>query len=249
MTDERKCIDHGLWSDVNLRTLLRPDWQRCGIGWHRWVGFGVSWALLNVAVLPLLFFAGAIADLVTAIESRAATVESGVSPLAFIAFVVLIIPLDEEAIFRWPRTHRPRTYLCLPAVVATAYSAARMWRPEPEIVFGPLSDVAILGIGIGLHLLGGKVPCLTHFDHIVGDWWQRRPAVPVWMLISAFTLSHLTRFDIQWNSPGVLAIPLILLPWFWSGIVLSTARIRFGWWQAVGLHASGNLLTALVILR
>ena len=203
-------------------------------------------------VVPLAFlsaFAYGFGDL----DDRVVTSGPELTLLAWIVLLVVDAPLREEAICRWPGVERPRTFLLLPGVAIACMGITGF--PDPGMNYGLrlLVDLGILGTAYGLHRLSGSTPILGAIDRRCDRLWQRLPALPVWLLIVCFGLAHLVRFEIEWTRATIQVIPFVVLPWIWGGVAMSLARIRFGWWSAVAVHAGHNsavlLLGTILVLE
>ena len=75
----------------------------------------------------------------------------------------------------------------------------------------------------------------------VADWWAAHPRWPVWWSAAAFGLVHLSNYDVAWTVVTVAVAPLVVSPQIWLGLMFTIARVRYGWWAGVGLHAFHNL--------
>lgn len=170
------------------------------------------------------------------------------SLLLWAVLLVVHAPLSEEAMCRWPLAHRPRTFLLLPGIYIAVAGITGYLDPDLHVRVGLLIDLAVVVVGLGLHLLSGRISFLAAIDRRADRLWLRWPALPVWILISCFGLAHLARFDIEWSGTTIPAIPFVVLPWLWFGALVSIARIRFGWWTAVALHAAINFVVLLLDL-
>ena len=237
---------------LNPIVLIRPDWVLCDSRLHRAQGLVLLLIVALAGVVPLAFVS-VIAQEFGDFDDRVVTSGPELTLLVLIVLLVVDAPLREEAICRWPGVLRPRTFLLLPGIALACMGIAG--RPDPGMNYGIrlLIDLGILVCAYGLHRLRGRVRVLGTIDRRCDRLWQRLPALPVWLLIVCFALAHLVRFEIQWTLATVKALPFVVLPWMWGGAVMSLARIRFGWWSAVAVHAGHNsavlLLGTILVLE
>ena len=234
---------HSVWSDLSPRLMLQPHWQHCASWPHRVGAFVVHVAAMNGAVIPLLFVSVAASE-ISGIDLR--TSDAAVPFAVFAGLAVTAIPLVEEALFRWPGVQQPQLWQCVPAVVSAAVALSGLLSGA-HLGVQLSSDVAVLSIGVGLYFLARRVVSLSEIEQRAHRIWERWPVAPICLLVVAFAMAHLSRFDIDWTLQRVAALPLVVSPWIWAGGVLTLSRIRFGWWQTVALHAVSNLITIWVI--
>ena len=242
-TTARKC-DSSVWRHLNPVVLVRPDWERCRSPRH------IAQCLLIFAALHLGGAAalGIFAEVVLSIGdvgSRFTEITGDTPLLVWVLLSSLVYaPLGEEAMCRWPVAQRPRAFLLLPGIYIAVVGITGFL--DVDLYVGILLDVIAIAVGLGLHLLSGRVQVLATIDQRVDRWLLRWPAVPIWLMISCFALAHLARYEIDWSVTAVLVIPVVVLPWLWFGALASIVRIRFGWWSAVMLHAAVNLAVHLI---
>ncbi|MCS5682865.1 MAG: CPBP family glutamic-type intramembrane protease [Acidimicrobiales bacterium] len=143
--------------------------------------------------------------------------------------VVLLAPVLEETIYRLPlqRQLRPGLIalsLTIGALLFTAVGSALFW-----IIFG----LAVLVASLGLFK----------------DWesrtaiearWSQDARIPIWSATLVFGLVHIANFDVDWSIYAVLAAPLVVSPQLWLGLMFTIARVRYGWWAGLLLHATHN---------
>ncbi|MCY3891859.1 MAG: CPBP family glutamic-type intramembrane protease [Acidimicrobiaceae bacterium] len=240
----RKC-DSSAWRHLNPVVLVRPDWKRCHSPRH------IAQCLLIFAALDFggVVALGIFAEVVLAIGdvgSRFAATTIDPSWLVWTLLLLVYAPLGEEAMCRWPIAQRPRAFLLLPGVYIAVAGITGFPDAAQYLGAGILLDAVAIAVGLGLHLLSGRVRVLAAIDQHVDRWLLRWPAVPVWLMISCFALAHLARYEIDWSVTAILVIPVVVLPWLWFGALASIVRIRFGWWSAVMLHAAVNLVVLLI---
>ena len=143
--------------------------------------------------------------------------------------VVLLAPVLEETIYRLPlqRQFRPGLIalsLTIGALLFTAAGSALFW-----IIFG----LAILAAS--LELLKG-----WESRTAIEARWSQDARIPIWSATLVFGLVHIANFDVDWSIYAVLAAPLVVSPQLWLGLMFTIARVRYGWWAGLLLHATHN---------
>ena len=143
--------------------------------------------------------------------------------------VVLLAPVLEETIYRLPlqRQFRPGLIalsLTIGALLFTAVGSALFW-----IIFGLAVLVASLG------LLKDWEPRTA-----IEARWSQDARIPIWSATLVFGLVHIANFDVDWSIYAVLAAPLVVSPQLWLGLMFTIARVRYGWWAGLLLHATHN---------
>lgn len=141
------------------------------------------------------------------------------------------IPILEETVFRGWLTGRRRMLVFVAAIIGVALSlaAARlMLGPAPYKVMAVLL-LAWLVIGSLLIWRGGGPTPL---------WFAR--AFPILYVASAllFGLAHISNYDM---SRPLLLLPFVV-PQTIAGLTFGFARVRYGMWANVALHALSNAL-------
>jgi membrane protease YdiL (CAAX protease family) len=149
-------------------------------------------------------------------------------------YVVLWAPLIEEMIFRfWLR--RPPGWVLYPALAACGF----LLGPSPWLA-------AAVGAVAGWQLMRGRSglrssPSWRRLRH-----FRRRFPVYLHLSVVAFALMHLGNYrsaDAAW-----WLLPLVVLPQWFTGMVLAWTRVRHGIGAAIVLHAGFNALP-LALLR
>ena len=152
-------------------------------------------------------------------------------PLFTLLIGALAIPVLEEIVFRgWLRGRR--WHLAVTGtMLALGASLFALGRTVPE------------GSGL-LGALGGAVVLA-----LVGGWWLARrvgSGVPRWFERAfpwlfygsslAFGLAHMSNYPL--DRPWLL-LPFVL-PQLFAGTIFGFARVRYGMWANIALHAGGN---------
>ncbi|WP_419554044.1 hypothetical protein [Candidatus Poriferisodalis sp.] len=239
------------WGHLNPKVLIRPEWHRCHSPQHKVGALAILLAIELGGAVALLMVSRAvlaIGDLRSGFTLPESVVEADASLLIFAVSAIVYAPIAEEAMVRWPFAQRPRTFLLFPGIFIAVAALSGIYGPRLGYAGRLLVDLAIVGVGVGLHLLSDRIGVLASLDRRVDRLLLRWPAVPIWLLIACFGLAHVAPYDIAWSGATILAIPFVVLPQLWFGALASIVRIRFGWWSAVVLHAAANLSIVLLLI-
>lgn len=235
-----------MWSTISPRFGASPDWRAAANRRH-WPGG-----------LALLFVVGLGGALVLLAVSRLA-VRTGYDDAPIVelldrplieqwALVVLWAPVIEELVFRLPLTARLRLgLLAIAGALGLLFFAGG---DGPVIVIAAVFALIVLLsgalwiqsliVGVGRPDTLGETGPGTWCDS-VARWWEAHPHWPVWFSIAAFGVVHLANYDVSWTVATIVVAPLVVSPQIWLGLMFTIARVRYGWWAGLVLHAFHNL--------
>lgn len=213
----------GSWQSVSLAFIARPDWEPASdrramvrnLAGLWLIGLAGAWAafvLLNAIATPAGF------------ENNLEDALDDLENYEQLILVVMFAPLVEEAIYRLPLARRLQLPLLALSGVVTAFFFLSYW---------------ILGLIVAAVAL--LVWAVTPWREAAEAWWATHAQWPIWISAALFALSHLINFDVDWSFVAVLAIPFAVGPQLWLGLMFTIARVRYGWWAAVAVHALHNL--------
>ncbi|WP_419864633.1 hypothetical protein [Candidatus Poriferisodalis sp.] len=236
----------GVWSTISPRFGASPDW-RAAANQRRWpgglallfvIGLGGSIALLAVSLLAAR--TGYVNTLETELLDRPLVEQ--------LLLVVLLAPLIEELVFRLALTARLRLGVLAitgafgllnfaggdgPVIVVAAVFALMV------LLSGALWIQSLVA-GVGRPDASGESgPGAWRED--VARWWEAHPQWPVWFSIAAFGVVHLANYEVGWTVATIVVAPLVVSPQIWLGLMFTIARVRYGWWAGLVLHAFHNL--------
>lgn len=236
----------GVWSTVSPRFGAYPDWRTAAVR-KRWP--------LGVALLFGLGLVGSIALLaVSQLAARTGfvnTLEAELLELSVVQqlfLVVLFAPVVEELIFRLPLTVRPRWGVLAATGAIGALNFAGSSGPVIAVA-AVFALIAVVSVALWAQSLVART-ARAHAESVrrspawrdgVADWWAAHPRWPIWYSVAAFGLVHLSNYDVTWTVVTVAVTPLVVSPQIWLGLMFTIARVRYGWWAALGLHACHNL--------
>lgn len=141
--------------------------------------------------------------------------------------VVLLAPLFEELIYRLPLQRHFRPGLVLLSLIAGAIFFAG----AGGFVFWV---ILVLAVAVGVLAFNSEV------RELVDRRWGRSPRLPIYCVTLIFGLIHIVNFDVDWSVLAVLVAPLAVSPQIWLGLMFTIARVRYGWWAGLVLHAGHN---------
>jgi len=153
--------------------------------------------------------------------------------------MVLFAPALEESLFRgWlSGTRRAFALFGAPAFVVALALLTRM-------ITGPLSGGAIFLL-VGAAAAGVVYGVVSHNQaQFVSPRYRALFPLAFWLSVSAFATAHLTNYV---GPMGKFAL-LWVTPQFVGATFFGYARVRFGMWANISLHAAHNSLAALVVL-
>ncbi len=218
-----------------LRRPVAPD---------RATGFGMD-GLRGVLRLYAVDFAAmsvlgiiALAVVATGFEFPTNTLNEIELTPGFIAIIVLGAPLTEELVFRSWLSGRPGH------IVAGLLGAVAVFLAPAAMLAGDVSTVAGIAFGLAV-LLAAAIGALWHWRAREPMRWFARgfPAI-FWLVTLAFALVHLTNYQ-----EGALYVLLpLVLPQFIAGTLFGYARVQYGLWAAMLLHAMHNGTAVLLVL-
>ena len=239
-------VPESVWSTVHPRFGARPDW-RTAVVRKRWP--------LGVALLFGLGLVGSIALLtVSQFAARTGfvnTLEAELLELSVVQqlfLVVLFAPVVEELIFRLPLSERPRWGVLAATGAIGALNFAGSSGPVVAVA-AVFALIAVVSVALWAQSLVARtvrahtepVPRSPAWRDGVARWWAAHPRWPIWCSVAAFGLVHLSNYDVTWTVVTVAVAPLVVSPQIWLGLMFTIARVRYGWWAGLVLHACHNL--------
>ena len=101
---------------------------------------------------------------------------------------------------------------------------------------------ALFWIIFGLAILAASLELLKGWESrtAIEARWSQDARIPIWSATLVFGLVHIANFDVDWSIYAVLAAPLVVSPQLWLGLMFTIARVRYGWWAGLLLHATHN---------
>jgi len=190
--------------------------------------------LLDVLVdLPLASLLGWLSKRAT-LETPQLTELTDKGPLFTLAMGALVAPLIEEVVFRsWlDGTRRHLTFWLMVLLVFGTF-----WKfgaqAEPRLAIG----VAAVLILVGAVLVWRAEPS-------VPGWFARLFPIFFYVQAVAFAVSHFSNYPLD---RPLLLIPFVL-PQLVAGLIFGFARVRYGFWANLALHASSNAIFLTLML-
>jgi hypothetical protein len=157
-------------------------------------------------------------------------------PLYTLLMGAILAPLIEEVVFRsWLDGKRRHIVFWLVVLVTfgTVYQLSNATPPKAGLAV--LSAAALLIIGAFL---------TWRAETSVPAWFARLFPVFFYLQAVAFAASHFGNYPL--DRPALL-VPFVL-PQLIAGVIFGFARIRYGMWANVALHAGSNALFLTLML-
>ena len=150
-------------------------------------------------------------------------------PAVTLAIGALGLPLLEELVFRgWMDGRGWRL-----ALIGTALATAGL------LVLGNAAGLTVLARGV--LLLGMAIVAVVmalRAGTAIPGWFGRNFAFFYFASCLLFALAHLSNYDMK---QPLLLLPFVL-PQLAAGSIFGFARVRYGMWANLSLHAAGNAL-------
>ena len=211
---------------LSPRFIFHPDWQempqpqRVFRGLAQLLGVGFLGSIIAWQLFGALSEAAGYENVLEAELAQWTMIEQ-------LILVVVLAPVLEETIYRLPlqSTYRPG-FLALAFVIGVVFFA------------GPYSF--LFWTGIVLACASGVTALNPELKARVQRLWSVNPRILIYASTLTFGLIHIVNFEVQWSIAALLVAPLAVSPQIWLGLMFTIARVRYGWWAALVLHATHN---------
>ena len=245
---EDSLTPHGVWATVSPFFVIRPDWRRAAAPrrWPAGLGllfvFGLIGAVIAYQIATIAVRSG--------FENTLETTLSEFSLAGQFVLIALFAPLFEETVYRLAVSAPLRLGAlgAAGAMGALSFVGGGVSAAVAAAVFASIAVAAcvlwaqaLAAGGEAARSLGTDASPPHTWRAVVERWWAGSPHWPVWCSIAAFGLVHLHNFEVQWSLAAIVSVPLVVSPQLWLGLMFTIARVRYGWWAGVGLHATHNL--------
>ncbi|MDG2022965.1 MAG: CPBP family glutamic-type intramembrane protease [Actinomycetota bacterium] len=211
---------------ISPRFIVAPDWtpmpspRRPLRGLAKLLGIGFLGSLLAWQIFSALSEAAGYESI---LESE---LEQWSLTQQFI-LVVLLAPVLEETIYRLPLQKHFR-----PGLIALSLATGAL--------FFAGAGSALFWVILMLAVAVGTTGARPQLRQNIQDKWTTNARIPVWSATLIFGLIHIVNFDVEWSIYAVLVAPLVVSPQIWLGLMFTIARVRYGWWAGLVLHATHN---------
>jgi membrane protease YdiL (CAAX protease family) len=152
--------------------------------------------------------------------------------------LVVAAPLLEELIFRWPlRCSKNRVMVA--AVIGFWVFYGESYRIETfdKTIFWIVFFVGTIGI----------VGVVNFYKNQIGSFWITNFKWIYWAFGLVFGLIHLGNYEGSWSS-FLVFWPVLCVHQTVTGLLNGYARMRYGFWYGVALHAANNTIPAIFII-
>ena len=211
---------------IGPRFILQPDWdempqpRRVVSGLAKLLGIGFLGSVVAWQIFSALSDAAGYENILESeLEQWSASEQ--------LILIVLIAPLLEETIYRLPLHRRFHPGLISLSLV----TGALFFTKVGSVIFWL---VLVSAVTVGMIALKPELR-----DRVQGQW-SANPRIPIYLVTLIFGLIHIVNFEVDWTIFSVLIAPLVVSPQIWLGLMFTIARVRYGWWAGLVLHATHN---------
>ncbi len=199
-----------------------------------WELFKVNlWSILGMFLL--LIITGLIGEWVGVKEPESSIKEEW----TYIFALIIVAPLLEELIFRWPLRYAKNRTIILAVIVfwiicGESYQIESLNKTVFWVVFsvGTVAVIALMNL---------------YKNQIRFFWTSYNFKWIYWSLGLIFGLIHLSNYDGSYSSFLVYG-PVLCIHQIVMGLLNGYARMRYGFWYGVALHAMNNLIVSLFLV-
>jgi len=211
---------------IGPKFILNPDWDQMpqprGVisGLAKLLGIGFLGSVIAWQIFSALSDAAGYENILESELKQWSTTEQ-------LILIVLIAPLLEETIYRLPLQRRFHPGLLSLSLIAGA------------LFFSTVGSV-IFWLVLLAAAAAGLVAVKPELRQRVQTQWSANPRIPIYLTTLIFGLIHIVNFEVEWTIFSVLIAPLVVSPQIWLGLMFTIARVRYGWWAGLVLHATHN---------
>ena len=211
---------------IGPRFIFNPDWDemphpiRVISGLAKLLGIGFLGSVIAWQIFSALSDAAGYENILESeLEQWSASEQ--------LILIVLIAPLLEETIYRLPLQRRFHPGL----ISLSLMTGALFFTTVGSVIFWLVlfSAVAV-----------GMIALKPELRERVQTQWSANPRIPIYLVTLIFGLIHIVNFEVDWTIFSVLIAPLVVSPQIWLGLMFTIARVRYGWWAGLILHATHN---------
>ena len=211
---------------IGPRFILKPDWDempqpsRVMSGLLKLLGIGFLGSVIAWQIFSALSEAAGYENILESELEQWTAIEQ-------LILIVLIAPLLEETIYRLPLQRRFHPTLISISLLAGA-------------LFFTTVGSAIFWLVLFSAVAVGMIALKPELRETVQTQWFANPRIPIYSITLIFGLIHIVNFEVNWSIFAVLMAPLVVSPQIWLGLMFTIARVRYGWWAGLALHATHN---------
>jgi len=225
---QRGPIWPGVWRDY-FRFIRNPRLCERAEPLGRAAFAGVGWLVLLILLMASILLGSFSAIEALGVHFPEPSIDIDSRLLQVLA--ITLIPALEEVLFRgWLTGNRL-------AITAAAAAVLLIVLGPAAARFGVWGVVALLALWLALAGLIFSRP-----QQRVVEWLQPVFPAAFWTSTALFAGAHLMNYGI--HAPPVAI--LLILPQFIGGTILGYARVRYGMWANITIHASLNAAVVLV---
>jgi membrane protease YdiL (CAAX protease family) len=152
--------------------------------------------------------------------------------------LVIAAPLIEELVFRLPlRYSNKRTMMAGTVLFWAFYSETYEIRAFDKTIFWVVFFVGTITVLL----------LISYYRIQISAFWVANFKWIYWILASVFGLIHLGNYDGSWSS-FMIFWPVLCIHQAVGGLLHGYARMRYGFWYGVALHATNNAIPAVFLV-
>jgi Type II CAAX prenyl endopeptidase Rce1-like len=152
--------------------------------------------------------------------------------------IIVFAPLIEELMFRWPLRYS-KNRVMVAAVIGfwVFYGESYRIKTFDKTIFWIVFFVGTIGI----------VGVVNFYKNQMGSFWIANFKWIYWAFGLVFGLIHLGNYEGSWSS-FLVFWPVLCVHQTVTGLLNGYARMRYGFWYGVALHAANNTIPAIFII-
>lgn len=170
------------------------------------------------------------------LNSRIFNIEEHFGPRGLFVFIVLVVPVVEECLFRLPLRYSPISLSVALFILSYDQISRFVFHSPKYLIDDGLWHKLLLSGLCGLVFLA--LQYLGVVQRMLQRLWQKHFSPLLYLICIAFALMHMLNF--QYDQIALYLWPLITLPQLILGFTAAYTRIRFGLFYSVLLHALYN---------
>ena len=156
----------------------------------------------------------------------------------FVLGAVIFAPLVEELIFRWPLRYSQNGVMLI-ALIGFWVVWGEFYKIEG------INKIVFWGVFVGG--TAAVVGIINWRRSQIYNFWAVHFKWVYWTLALIFGLIHLSNYDGSWRS-FLVHWPVLCIHQTVGGLLFGYARVRYGFWYGVALHAMNNTIPTVILV-
>ncbi len=156
----------------------------------------------------------------------------------FVFALIIAAPLSEELLFRLPlRYSNKRTIIAGVVLFWVLYSETYEIKVFDKTIFWIVFCVGTIALPF----------LINHYKVRVSSFWIEHFKWIYWTLAAVFGLIHLGNYGGNWSG-FIVFWPVLCIHQIVGGLLHGYARMRYGFWYGVAIHATNNAIPAAFLV-